>query len=94
MIIFSYCIIRFLGEDQFGVPKDLRPIILIRAVSGFLGITGYYVAIKMTSLSKASMLFYTNPIFTALFARIFLQEQISYYDWFSIFLAFFGIFLL
>ena len=48
----------------------------------------------MTSLSKASTIFFTYPLFTAINARIFLGESISNFDWLAIVLAFVGIVLL
>jgi len=48
----------------------------------------------MTSLTKATILFWTNPIFVALYSRIFLKERLSIFDWVAIFLAFIGVVLL
>ena len=94
MIFFEYGFIKASGHDHMEVPKHLRVTVLLRAMAGFGGLAGSFTAIKLTSLSKANVLFWTNPIFTALYARIFLKELLSYYDWAAIVIAFFGIVLL
>ena len=94
MATFDYIFMRISKIDHMGIPDDLRPTVFLRAIVGFGGIAGYFTAIKLTSLSKASVLFFTNPIFTALNARLFLKESLSYYDWMAILFAFFGIILL
>ena len=94
MVIFQYVFTKASGHDYMGIPKNLRTTMFLRALFGFGGFTGLYTSLKLTSLSKASMLFFTNPIITAVYARIFLKEKISYYDWVAIFCAFFGVILL
>ena len=94
MMGFEYLFIKATGHDHMEVPQDLRVTVLLRAVTGFGGIAGYFTATKLTSLSKATVLYWMNPIFTALYARIFLKETLSCYDWAAIFLAFAGVVLL
>ena len=94
MFFFVYFFIRTSKEDHMCIPSDLRVTVFLRGLTGFMGLAGLFTAIRYTTLSKASILFWTNPIFTALYARIFLKESISYYDWASIFLMFFGVILL
>lgn len=45
----------------------------------------------MIDLSKAAVLFWTNPMFTALFAYYFLGEKITPFDWAAITLMIIGI---
>ena len=94
MFFFVYFFIKFTKEDFFKVPADLRVAVFLRGLTGFIGLAGLFLAIRFTSLSKANTLFRTNSFFTALYARVFLQESISYYDWASICLMFFGVVLL
>jgi drug/metabolite transporter (DMT)-like permease len=37
---------------------------------------------------------WTNPVFTALAARFYLKERLSYYDWIGVFVSFLGILLI
>ena len=48
----------------------------------------------MIALTKASLIYWTCPIFTAIFAGVHLRERITQYDWVAAFLAFFGIVLM
>ena len=50
MSIFDYGFMKLAGQDQLGVPKETRVTLFMRAVVGFGGVSGYYTAIKMTSL--------------------------------------------
>ena len=94
MSLFDYIFMKMFGQDQLAVPKETRITLFMRAIVGFGGVAGYYTAIKMTSLSRASVLFFTYPLFTAINARLFLGESISYYDWMAIVFAFIGIVML
>lgn len=60
-------------------------------MTAFLGTTGYYLAIQYTDLSKATALYWTNPMITAVIAYFFINEHINFIDWLSIFVSFFGI---
>ena len=48
----------------------------------------------MTSLAKASVNYNTFPIFTAVYARIFLNEPLYVWDWVAILIACFGMALM
>ena len=74
MIFFEYFFIKASGRDHMEVPKNLRVTVFLRAVAGFGGLAGQFTAIKLTNVTKATVLFWINPIFTALYARIFLKE--------------------
>jgi len=94
MILFEYVFIKWSGGDHMETKKELRLTILLRGVTGFIGLACLFTAIQLTSLSKASCLFWSNPIFTALYSRFFLSEKLSNFDWVAIFVCFFGVFLL
>lgn len=49
------------------------------------------MAIQYTDLSKAAVLYWTNPMFTALISSIWLKEMLSLVDWAAIFVSFAGI---
>ena len=66
----------------------------MRGVTGFLGTAGMFTAIQYTTLSKASILFWTMPIWCAFYAKFFLNETLSYFDWVAMFCAFLGIVLI
>lgn len=64
-------------------------------VAGFLGITVYHVALnfgeRTVSAGAASMLIAAGPVFTAIFATLFLGERLSLVGWGGIALSFVGV---
>ena len=82
---------KILRKDPYAVPKGLRITLILRNITGFIGITGYYLAIQYTDLSKAAVLYWTNPMFTAVIAYIWLKETLTLIDWAAIFTSFAGI---
>jgi drug/metabolite transporter (DMT)-like permease len=91
MVFVNYIWMRALKRDPFNVPEGLRYTLILRNIAGFLGITGYYLAIQYTDLSKAAVLYWTNPMFTALISACWLKEMLSLIDWAAIFVSFAGI---
>jgi len=81
-------------SDLFHLSKEERVPMFWRAIFGYIGLIGLYLSVAFTTLTKATVIFWTMPIFTALYARCFLQETLSVYDWFACFIAFFGMFLM
>ena len=76
------------------VPKHLRQAVLLRGVTGCIANLLYTYSIQLIDLSKASMLFWTNPMVTAIMAYFFLKEKISVYDWVSIVTTIIGIIII
>lgn len=70
----------------------------VLALSGFLGITAYHVLLNYgevtVSAGAASMLIAAGPIFTAIFATIFLGERLNVFGWGGIALSFAGVALI
>ena len=73
---------------KVGLPGFLGGIVLS------FGYTGYVFAMYNTTVANANFIIQTQTIFLAIFGYIFLKEKISYLTLASIFLAFFGIFLM
>ena len=80
-----------MGVDLLEVPKDLRVTLFLRCLTGGICNILYFTSIQLIEVSKASVLFWTTPMFTAIFCYIFLKEQISKYDWGAIVLIFIGV---
>ncbi len=74
--------------------RDVPLILLL----GFLGITVYHLALSYGQLTvaagSASLLISSSPVFIALLARFFLQENLNHWGWLGIGLSFFGVMLL
>jgi drug/metabolite transporter (DMT)-like permease len=69
----------------------MRATLVLRSIFGFLGTIGFYLAIQYTDLSKATTLYWTNPVFTAVIAYFMINEHLNFIDWLAIFTSFFGI---
>lgn len=92
MIFLQAVMMKFQGvEPLLDIPKEVRSTIVLRGIAGFTGNILYYTAISLIELSKAAVLFWTNPMFSALTAYIFLRESISFFDWCSILFSFIGV---
>lgn len=69
-----------------------KPFLLIfRGVAGFLALLMFFYNISEISLAEAMTFSKTSPIFTAIFAYIFVKEKISFQGWIGIFIGFIGI---
>ena len=59
-----------------------------------MGVTGYYLALQFLDMSKAAVLYWTNPMFTAIITYFVLKEAISFVDWLAIACSFAGIIII
>jgi drug/metabolite transporter (DMT)-like permease len=72
--------------------KGGRPFLLFfRGFMGFVALLAFFYNIAHISLGDAMTYSKTSPIFTAIFAFLFLQEKLSLKAWLAIFLGFIGI---
>ena len=78
----------FISIYKVGLPGFLGGIVLS------FGYAGYVFAMYNTTVANANFIIQTQTIFLAIFGYIFLKEKISKLTLASIFLAFFGIFLM
>ena len=79
------------GKDHLLVRDDMRATLILRSICGFLGLSGFYLALQYTDLSKATALYWTNPMMTAVIAYFWINESLNFVDWLAIFVSFFGI---
>lgn len=62
------------GQRFFGT----RPwLLLARGIFGCVALLGYTIALGLIPYAEAAALLYTSPVFTALFAAMFLRERIT-----------------
>jgi drug/metabolite transporter (DMT)-like permease len=75
--------------------KGGRPFLLIfRGLAGFSALLLFFYNISQISLAEAMTFSKTSPIFTAIFAYIFVKEKISFKGWLGVFVGFLGIVLI
>lgn len=91
MGLFNFSLFKSAGRDHLLVRDDLRVTLIVRSVCAFLGATGFYLALQYTDLSKATALYWTNPMMTAVIAYFALNETLAFIDWLAILVSFAGI---
>ena len=91
MGVLNFSLFKAYGQDHLKVPQAYRSTLILRSIFAFLGMVGYYLALEFTDLSKATTLYWTNPVFTAVISYFIINEYLSFIDWVAIFVSFFGI---
>ncbi len=81
-------------KDHMLVRDDMRSTLIIRSICAFLGTTGFYLALQYTDLSKATALYWTNPMITAVLSYFIINESLSFIDWLAILSSFIGILII
>ncbi|MBW6487746.1 DMT family transporter [Sulfurimonas sp.] len=88
----------FIGYALYKTPmvqKGGRPFLLFfRGLMGFLALLAYFYNIAHIPLGDAVTFSKTAPIFTAIFAWLFLNEKLTLNAWFAIVIGFCGILLI
>lgn len=65
------------GFAPFGT-RATRPLLLARGVVGSVALSCFYTSIVHLPLAEASVIQYTNPVFTAVLAAALLRERIGW----------------
>lgn len=91
MIFLNMVLFKAYKKDHLEVPRGLRTTVIVRGFTGFVGMSGFYLALEFTDLSKATALYWTNPMFTAFISSVMLNEMLTFLDWMAIFISFAGI---
>lgn len=77
------------------VQKGGRPMLLVmRGVFGFFAMFCYFYSIQVLPLASASTFNKTSPIFTAIFAGLFLKEKTGVKVWAAVLVGFAGVLLI
>ena len=85
---------KFTNLGFFPIPKDIRKAFIIRCIAGCMCHVCLMMSFNYISLTKASVLFWTSPVFTALLANQILKERLTVFDWAAVFVAFSGILIM
>ena len=94
LVLFLFWMQFVLKESLFPIPKNVRFTYLVRCFIGMLCNLFFLLSIQYISFSKASVLFWTSPVFTAVMGKYFLKEGLSNYDWGAVFIAFIGLLII
>jgi drug/metabolite transporter (DMT)-like permease len=79
--------------NVFGNKKD-RKLLLIRGMTGTMGLMCAYVALSLLTPSDFSAIVQSNVVITAIFARIFLKEKLTLAHFVSVLLTCTGVLLI
>tara|TARA_Y100000589_G_scaffold310806_1_gene329523 strand:+ start:2124 stop:2957 length:834 start_codon:yes stop_codon:yes gene_type:complete len=90
-IILSVAMLQKLGIPLFGNNKK---ILLMRGVFGTTALFLFFYTLQNIPLASAVTLQYLSPIFTALFAAIFLKEKMQIKQWLYFGISFIGVALI
>jgi len=64
-------------SNPFFGPKEVRPLLVVRGLTGFTALSGMFFSLKYLSLSDAVVLRFIAPILTGFTGTIFLKERVS-----------------
>ena len=90
VVIIGYAVYKKPMMHQGGKPF----LLFFRGMMGFSALLAYFYNIANIPLGDAVTFSKTAPIFTAIFAWLFLKEKLSFSAWFAIFIGFGGILLI
>ena len=91
--ICAYINTKSLGYDLH-VPKDMRPLLAFRALSGTVGLTSLTFGVLLIPLAVANIIYNTAVIWSAIMAYILLGERLSKLQAYGILVSFVGIALI
>lgn len=81
-------------KDRFIYPWKKSVLLVLRGIIGVTAMSLVVYSIKHMDLADARVIFYTSPIYTAIFGRIFLKESITKFDIVATLLSLIGIVLI
>lgn len=90
LLLFAWLMIRRAGVSPWGNNKKL---LVLRGLSGFVALSCFYFALTELPLADATLIMYTNPVFTGILAAIFLKESIGWPDIVGIAVSLLGVVL-
>jgi drug/metabolite transporter (DMT)-like permease len=87
VILISYAVYKTPLSQVGGKPL----LLFFRGFMGFIALLAFFYNIAHISLADAMTFSKTAPIFTAIFAWLFLKEELSKWAWLAVFIGFIGI---
>lgn len=90
-LALSYLLVRRAGVNIWGKNKRL---LVLRGLLGFTALSFFYYSLVHLPLAEASIIQYTNPIFTAILAALLLREHMGRWDIGSVLISLFGVVLI
>ncbi|MDA8753113.1 DMT family transporter [Candidatus Marinimicrobia bacterium] len=88
-LLITFLIIKKKKKYLWGYNKK---VLILRGVVGTLALLFVYESIQRFSLSEATVIQYLYPIFTVIFASIFLNERSSFKSYIAVAFGFLGVY--
>ena len=73
-LVLSWIMLRRIGVHPWGTRKGL---LIVRGLVGFGGLLCFFYAIPRLPLADVTVIQFTNPVFTALFAALLIRERLT-----------------
>jgi drug/metabolite transporter (DMT)-like permease len=73
-LVLSYWLVRRARVSPWG---NRKWILILRGLFGFAALSCFYFALTRLPIAEATVLHYTNPLWTAVFAALLLHERIT-----------------
>ncbi len=89
-LVLSYALVKRAGVSPWG---RRRGILVLRGLLGFAALSCFYYALTTLPIAEATVLHYTNPLWTALLAAVFLRERLTRWVLGPILVSFLGVIL-
>ena len=93
LVSISICLIMMKQLNLHPLGNN-RKVLLMRGVFGTIALTMFFYTIQYIPLASAVTIQYLSPIFTALFAAIYLKEKMKIKQWLYFGMSFAGVALL
>lgn len=84
----------YLRRKQVSLIGNRQKFLVLRAICGVISMTLFFVTVQRMPLGASVSLKYLSPIFTAVFAVLFLKEKIKPIQGLFFLIALFGVYLL
>lgn len=91
VLIFAWIMIKRAGISPWGNNKKW---LVVRGFTGFAALSCFYYGVTHLPLADATLIMYTNPVFTAILAAIFLKESLTRMDIFGVLCSLAGVVLI
>lgn len=88
VLIFAWWMLRRAGISPWGNNKKW---LVVRGFTGFMALSCFYYGVTHLPLADATLIMYSNPVFTAVLAAIFLGERLTKIDFLGVVLSLVGV---
>ncbi|MEM7370778.1 MAG: DMT family transporter [Bacteroidota bacterium] len=92
--ITSVICILYLKYYRISLIGNTQKWLLLRAAAGLVAMTLFFVTLQRMPMGASVSLKYLSPIFTAIFAVLFLKEKVRWVQWIFFLTALGGVFLM